>query len=188
MAATYTRIVSCGVEPCEGIKGTKQGNERAKARAKESTCSCKRGSEKVDLSARRGLHSKEEGKREVSSLSSLFLIVSPQLSMGPTDWWIGLSIGQPGEEVRCVCCGVYQTFSGAASDSIRAVNALFSILFVCRWSDKSEVEFQNWAEGSAGGPRKNGLCVTMSSSSGKRVHMQKHTHTDACIIAHVRMC
>ncbi|XP_035538129.1 secretory phospholipase A2 receptor isoform X1 [Morone saxatilis] len=58
-----------------------------------------------------------------------------RLSLGPTDWWIGLSIGQPGEEVR--------------------------------WSDKTEVEFQNWADGSArGGPRKNRLCVTMSSSSG----------------------
>uniref|UniRef100_A0A8C4H179 Phospholipase A2 receptor 1 n=1 Tax=Dicentrarchus labrax TaxID=13489 RepID=A0A8C4H179_DICLA len=45
-----------------------------------------------------------------------------RLSLGPTDWWIGLFI--------CV--------------------------FVCRWSDKTEVEFQNWAEGSArGGQRKN---------------------------------
>eukprot|EP00064_Thunnus_orientalis_P003314 superscaffoldBa00000265_g3323 len=57
-----------------------------------------------------------------------------RLSLGPTDWWIGLSIGKPGEEVR--------------------------------WSDKTELLFQNWAEGSAGS-RKNGLCVTMSSSSGK---------------------
>ncbi|KAM3625162.1 uncharacterized protein V6R79_007800 [Siganus canaliculatus] len=59
-----------------------------------------------------------------------------RLSVGPTEWWIGLSLGQPGEEVR--------------------------------WSDKTEVDFQNWAEGSAGAdPKKNGLCVTMSSSTGK---------------------
>ncbi|KAM7424371.1 hypothetical protein PAMA_000626 [Pampus argenteus] len=58
-----------------------------------------------------------------------------RLSLGPTDWWIGLSIGRPGEEVR--------------------------------WSDKTEVQFQHWAEGSGGGGPKNGLCVTMSSSSGK---------------------
>ncbi|KAM7405944.1 hypothetical protein PAMP_000354 [Pampus punctatissimus] len=58
-----------------------------------------------------------------------------RLSLGPTDWWIGLSIGRPGEEVR--------------------------------WSDKTEVQFQHWAEGSASGGPKNGLCVTMSSSSGK---------------------
>uniref|UniRef100_A0A3P8UC50 Phospholipase A2 receptor 1 n=1 Tax=Amphiprion percula TaxID=161767 RepID=A0A3P8UC50_AMPPE len=59
-----------------------------------------------------------------------------RLSLGPTDWWIGMSTGQPGEEVR--------------------------------WSDKTEVDFQNWAErGAGGGLRKNGLCVTMSSSTGK---------------------
>ncbi|XP_073320103.1 secretory phospholipase A2 receptor [Pagrus major] len=59
-----------------------------------------------------------------------------RLSLGPTDWWIGLSIGQPGEEAR--------------------------------WSDRTEVEFQNWAERRAGDDlRKNGLCVTMSSSTGK---------------------
>ncbi|XP_075903763.1 secretory phospholipase A2 receptor isoform X2 [Nelusetta ayraudi] len=57
-----------------------------------------------------------------------------QRSLGPTDWWIGLSIGQPGEEVR--------------------------------WSDKTDLEFQNWAKVS-GRTRKNGLCVTMSSSTGK---------------------
>ncbi|CAK6970766.1 secretory phospholipase A2 receptor [Scomber scombrus] len=59
-----------------------------------------------------------------------------RFSLGPTDWWIGMSVGKPGEEVR--------------------------------WSDRTEVEFQNWAEGSAGAASgKNGLCVTMSSSSGK---------------------
>uniref|UniRef100_A0A3Q3WZL2 Uncharacterized protein n=1 Tax=Mola mola TaxID=94237 RepID=A0A3Q3WZL2_MOLML len=57
------------------------------------------------------------------------------LSLGPTDWWIGMSVGQAGEEVR--------------------------------WSDKTEVDFQNWAEGNASGTRKSRLCVTMSSSSGK---------------------
>lgn len=56
-----------------------------------------------------------------------------RLSLGPTDWWIGLSIPQSGEEVR--------------------------------WSDHTDVDFQNWAEGSD--PRKAGLCVTMSSSTGK---------------------
>ncbi|XP_056268990.1 secretory phospholipase A2 receptor isoform X2 [Pseudoliparis swirei] len=59
-----------------------------------------------------------------------------RLSLGPTDWWIGLSTGQLGEEAR--------------------------------WSDQTDVEYQNWAERPAdGGPRRNGLCVTMSSSSGK---------------------
>ncbi|XP_011608367.2 secretory phospholipase A2 receptor [Takifugu rubripes] len=58
-----------------------------------------------------------------------------RLSLGPTDWWIGLSIGPPGEEVR--------------------------------WSDRTEVEFQNWAQASALGPRKDRMCATMSSSSGK---------------------
>lgn len=51
-----------------------------------------------------------------------FVIVSSQLSMGPTDWWIGLSIGQLGEEVRCVCYGAFETFSGAATDSVGALN------------------------------------------------------------------
>ncbi|XP_055363591.1 secretory phospholipase A2 receptor isoform X2 [Betta splendens] len=58
-----------------------------------------------------------------------------RLSLGPTDWWIGLPIGQLGEEVR--------------------------------WSDKTEVNFQNWAEGVVARTRKNRVCVTMSSSSGK---------------------
>ncbi|XP_061132816.1 secretory phospholipase A2 receptor isoform X2 [Syngnathus typhle] len=59
-----------------------------------------------------------------------------RLSVGPTDWWIGLSIDQHGEEVR--------------------------------WSDKTEVNFDNWAQGSDGhNVKKNGLCVTMSSSTGK---------------------
>ncbi|XP_056134083.1 secretory phospholipase A2 receptor [Lampris incognitus] len=59
-----------------------------------------------------------------------------KLSLGPTDWWIGLSIDLPREEVS--------------------------------WSDKTELDFQHWAEGSAyGGPVKHKLCVTMSSSSGK---------------------
>ncbi|KAM3876716.1 secretory phospholipase A2 receptor [Diretmus argenteus] len=59
-----------------------------------------------------------------------------RLSVGPTDWWIGLSIDLPREEVS--------------------------------WSDKTELDFHNWAEGSAyGGPVKHKLCVTMSSSTGK---------------------
>uniref|UniRef100_A0A3P8UHD1 Phospholipase A2 receptor 1 n=1 Tax=Cynoglossus semilaevis TaxID=244447 RepID=A0A3P8UHD1_CYNSE len=45
----------------------------------------------------------------------------------------------------------------------------FKILFnspnvICRWTDKTEVDFQNWAVDTA---RRNGLCVTMSSSTGK---------------------
>ncbi|KAG7482086.1 hypothetical protein JOB18_012771 [Solea senegalensis] len=55
-----------------------------------------------------------------------------RFSLGPTDWWIGLSIGQPGEEVS--------------------------------WSDKTGVDFQNWAERISG---KHGFCLTMSSSTGK---------------------
>ncbi|KAG7232757.1 hypothetical protein INR49_008147 [Caranx melampygus] len=52
-----------------------------------------------------------------------------RLSLGPTDWWIGLSVGQPGEEVR--------------------------------WSDKTMLDFQNWADGgaAAGGSRRNGMQV-----------------------------
>lgn len=47
-------------------------------------------------------------------------------------------------------------------------------VFVRRWSDRTEVEFQNWAEQRVGDERrKNGLCVTMSSSTGTRI--QKHT-------------
>ncbi|KAM9765691.1 secretory phospholipase A2 receptor [Menidia menidia] len=59
-----------------------------------------------------------------------------RLSLGPTDWWIGLSFGPPGAEVR--------------------------------WSDRTEIDFQNWADGSFhSGQRKNGMCVGMSSSTGK---------------------
>ncbi|XP_068609504.1 secretory phospholipase A2 receptor [Brachionichthys hirsutus] len=59
-----------------------------------------------------------------------------RLSLGPTDWWIGLSIGEPGDEIR--------------------------------WSDKTDVIFQNWAEGSARGDlRRSRSCAAMSSSSGK---------------------
>ncbi|KAM8876938.1 secretory phospholipase A2 receptor [Synchiropus picturatus] len=59
-----------------------------------------------------------------------------KLSLLPSNWWIGLSVGQQGEEVR--------------------------------WSDKTEVEFQNWADVSVPNQaRQNGMCVTMSSSSGK---------------------
>ena len=90
-------------------------------------------------------------------------IVFSQLSLGPTDWWIGLSIGQAGEEVRCVLYGALEMFSVAAADSLRALN----IGFVCRWSDRTEVDFQNWAE--AFGARRDRMCVTMSSSSGNHV-------------------
>ncbi|XP_037549025.1 secretory phospholipase A2 receptor [Nematolebias whitei] len=56
-----------------------------------------------------------------------------RFSLGPTDWWIGLSFGQPGDELR--------------------------------WSDKTVVDFMNWADG--GVQREAGMCVTMSSSTGK---------------------
>ncbi|XP_059208069.1 secretory phospholipase A2 receptor [Centropristis striata] len=56
-----------------------------------------------------------------------------RLSLGPTDWWIGLSIGQPGEEPR--------------------------------WTDKTHIDFENWVEKT--GQKKSGLCVTMSSSTGR---------------------
>lgn len=46
-------------------------------------------------------------------------------------------------------------------------------LFVCRWSDKTELDFENWEEGSSSGQSKFGLCVTMSSSSGKDTHTDK---------------
>ncbi|XP_061669890.1 secretory phospholipase A2 receptor [Syngnathoides biaculeatus] len=59
-----------------------------------------------------------------------------RLSLGPSDWWIGLSVDQHGEEVR--------------------------------WSDKTEVDFHNWAGANGGHDgRKTGLCVAMSSSTGK---------------------
>ncbi|XP_047218569.1 secretory phospholipase A2 receptor isoform X1 [Girardinichthys multiradiatus] len=59
-----------------------------------------------------------------------------RFSLGPASWWIGLSFGPAGEEVR--------------------------------WSDKTEIEFQNWADGGLNGDlRKKGMCVSMSSSTGK---------------------
>lgn len=92
-----------------------------------------------------------------------------QRSLGPTDWWIGLSIGQPGEEVRCVFHGAHSSFCTMASSS---ASAYFSRVFFCRWSDKTDLEFQNWAKVS-GRTRKNGLCVTMSSSTGE--DLQRHS-------------
>lgn len=59
-----------------------------------------------------------------------------RFSLGPTDWWIGLSIGQPGIEAR--------------------------------WTDGTDILFQNWAGGiSNAGSRKDRMCFSMSSSSGK---------------------
>lgn len=43
----------------------------------------------------------KDGSRVFFVIYFLFT-VSLQLSLGPTDWWIGLSIGPPGQEVRCV--------------------------------------------------------------------------------------
>lgn len=52
-------------------------------------------------------------------------------------------------------------------------SAYFSrVFFFCRWSDKTDLEFQNWAKVS-GRTRKNGLCVTMSSSTGE--DLQRHS-------------
>ncbi|XP_037835854.1 secretory phospholipase A2 receptor isoform X2 [Kryptolebias marmoratus] len=56
-----------------------------------------------------------------------------RFSLRPSSWWIGLSFGQPGDELR--------------------------------WSDRTEVDFLNWADG--GVQRKAGTCVAMSSSTGK---------------------
>ncbi|XP_072321542.1 secretory phospholipase A2 receptor [Eucyclogobius newberryi] len=55
-------------------------------------------------------------------------------SLGPTEWWIGLSIGPPGTETR--------------------------------WTDGTELEFQNWSEGILH-VQITGMCVTVSSSTGK---------------------
>lgn len=65
---------------------------------------------------------------------------------------------------------------------IKAVTILIKKkLFFCRWSDKSTVDFQNFAEGTfGGGLRNNGLCVSMSSSSGKPVHVE--TLTLICLL------
>uniref|UniRef100_A0AAZ3SSB5 Phospholipase A2 receptor 1 n=1 Tax=Oncorhynchus tshawytscha TaxID=74940 RepID=A0AAZ3SSB5_ONCTS len=66
----------------------------------------------------------------------LFFSWFSQLSLGSTDWWIGLSTDLVREE--------------------------FS------WSDKSAVDYQNWAEGSShDAPVKQKQCVTMSSISGQ---------------------
>ncbi|KAM6943569.1 secretory phospholipase A2 receptor [Xenentodon cancila] len=51
-----------------------------------------------------------------------------------------------------------------------------------RWSDKTEVEFQNWADASVrGGLRKSGMCVSMSTLSGK-------WSTNKCSSLHGYMC
>lgn len=42
----------------------------------------------------------------------------------------------------------------------------------CRWSDKTDLDFQNWAKVS-GRTRKNGLCITLSSSTGE--DLQRHS-------------
>uniref|UniRef100_A0A7N8Y3Z2 Phospholipase A2 receptor 1 n=1 Tax=Mastacembelus armatus TaxID=205130 RepID=A0A7N8Y3Z2_9TELE len=41
-------------------------------------------------------------------------------------------------------------------------------VFICRWSDKTEVNLENWADGKdSDSPSRSEWCVTMSSSSGK---------------------
>lgn len=48
---------------------------------------------------------------------------------------------------------------------------LFHQSHFCRWSDKTDLNFLNWAKASSR-TRKNGLCVTMSSSTGE--DLQRH--------------
>lgn len=57
-------------------------------------------------------------------------------SLGPTEWWIGLTFGQSGSEAR--------------------------------WTDGTEIEFQNWSEGVLRiGNKITGMCATVSSFTGK---------------------
>lgn len=52
------------------------------------------------------------------------------------------------------------------------INSFFHV-FICRWSDKTTVDFQKFDEVAVGDDlRRRRACVTMSSSSGKRVHME----------------
>ncbi|XP_077481364.1 secretory phospholipase A2 receptor isoform X2 [Stigmatopora argus] len=57
-----------------------------------------------------------------------------RLSLGPSDWWIGISVGRRQEDIS--------------------------------WSDKTEMDFHNWADDSQRSD-KTGSCVTMNSSTGK---------------------
>lgn len=71
----HTKGVCHGVEACEGIKGTKQGDERAEAWAKKSVWMVSRVREALkspSSSPVRTGFAKEEGKSGVSSFSSLF--------------------------------------------------------------------------------------------------------------------
>lgn len=53
------------------------------------------------------------------------------------------------------------------------INNIFFHLFICRWSDKTTVDFQKFDEVAVDDDlRRRRACVTMSSSSGKRVHME----------------
>lgn len=70
----HTKEVSCGVEACEGIKGTKQADERGEARAKESAwmaAHVREALKKPILQPSEDWIAKEEAKSEVSSFSSL---------------------------------------------------------------------------------------------------------------------
>lgn len=87
----HTKEVYCGVEACEGIKGTKQGDERGKARGQGERLngrSCQRSSEKPIFQPSEERIAKEEGKSGVSSFSSLFLSLC--LLSSP---WVRLSGG-----------------------------------------------------------------------------------------------
>lgn len=88
---------------CEGIEGNKtrrwrSPNTWAKEAKPQNGCSCKKERLMIGLDWI-GMGRTVEVKLIFISVA---FTVPPQLSLGPTDWWIGLSIGQPGEDVRCV--------------------------------------------------------------------------------------
>lgn len=120
-----TKEAYCGCWGLWGIKGTKWGEERHKTRAKESGWIATHVAEVLKSwsfsPVRTGLQCRRI-KVKFSFLISVSFTVSPQLSLGPTDWWIGLSIGQLGDEVRCVCFGACWVFPVAATDCITAVH------------------------------------------------------------------
>lgn len=67
--------MDCWREACDGIKGTKQGDERAETRAKRSGHSHGRGSVKLIIEPSEDLISLEGVESEASSFSSLLLIL-----------------------------------------------------------------------------------------------------------------
>ncbi|XP_043999660.1 secretory phospholipase A2 receptor isoform X2 [Gambusia affinis] len=87
------------------------------------------------------IHSREESQFIKERLQ--------RFSLGPTGWWIGLSFGPPGEEVR--------------------------------WSDKTEIDFQNWADGGLNSDlKKSGTCLSMSSTGKWSVKKCSELHGYVC--------